>query len=143
MLSCCCSCSIKFQSPRTEHLSSPPLLASLHSESSSLLPCILLFLLHTASSDLSSHPLIAEVKNIHGDPHIFPATFLSKYLTGYISHYCIVGGNHGVDVYVLIPQTDEWCEFPTYCFLTSACHIWVPPLLNLCLGWFGFFTFFR
>ena len=57
MLSCCCFCSGKFQSPRTEHLSSPPLLSSLPSESSCLLPCILsLLLLHTASSsNLSSH----------------------------------------------------------------------------------------
>ena len=57
MLSCCCFCSGKFQSPRTEHLSSPTLLSSLPSEPSCLLPCILLLLLlHTASfSNLSSH----------------------------------------------------------------------------------------
>ena len=35
----------KFQSPRTEHLSSPPLLSSLPSDSACLLPCILLLLL--------------------------------------------------------------------------------------------------
>ena len=42
---------------------------------------------------------------------IFPAKFRSP---GCINH-CIVGGNHGVDA--LIPQTDEWWEFPTYCCL--------------------------
>ena len=82
-------------------------------------PIDLLLLLHTISS-----PLIKEVENISGDPWHFPVTFIPKYLTGCISHYCIVGGNHGSDVHVLISQTNEWCEFPTYCCLESACHIW-------------------
>ena len=57
MLSSYCFCSGKFQSPRIECLSRPPLLSSLPSESSCLLPCILLpLLLHTASSsNLFSH----------------------------------------------------------------------------------------
>ena len=57
LLSYSCFSSGKFQSPCTEHLSSPPLLSSLPSESSCLLPCILLLLLcHTASfSYLYSH----------------------------------------------------------------------------------------
>ena len=57
MLFCCCLCLGKLQSPRTEHLSSSPLLSSLPSESPCLLPCILLLLLlHTVcSSNLSSH----------------------------------------------------------------------------------------
>ena len=38
MLSCCCFCSGKFPLPHTEHLSSPPLLSSLPSESSCLFP---------------------------------------------------------------------------------------------------------
>ena len=94
----------------------------LPSESSCLLPCIiLLLLLHTHPS-----PLIKEVENISADSWHFPATFIPKYLTGCISHSCIVGGNHDIDVHVLISQTNEWCEFPTYCCLESACHIWVP-----------------
>ena len=40
MLYCCCICSSKFQSPRTEHLSNPPLLSSLPSESSYSVPWI-------------------------------------------------------------------------------------------------------
>ena len=50
MFSCCCFCSGKFKSPRTEHLSRPPLLPPLPSESSYLLSCIILLLLpHIAS----------------------------------------------------------------------------------------------
>ena len=45
-------------------------------------------------------PLITEVENIFGDPWLFPVAFLPKYLTGCISHCCIVGGNHGVHVHV-------------------------------------------
>ena len=37
-----------------------------------------------------------------GDPWIFPAAFFPKYLIGCINHCCIVGGNHGIDVHVLI-----------------------------------------
>ena len=92
MLSCCCFCSSKFQSPRTEHISGPPLLSSLPSESSCLLPCILLLPL------LQISPLITEVEIIFDDPWHFPATFLPKYLTGCISHCCIEGGNHGFNV---------------------------------------------
>ena len=50
MFSCCCFCSGKFKSPRTEHLSRPPLLPPLSSETSYLLSCIILLLLpHIAS----------------------------------------------------------------------------------------------
>ena len=119
MLSCCCFCSGKFQSPRTEHLSSPPFVSSLPSKSSCLLPCILLLLLlHTASS--SNLSFITEVENIFGDPWLFPAAFLPKYLTGCISHCRILGGSHGIDVHVLITQSNEWCELPTYRCLKSA-----------------------
>ena len=106
MLSCCCFCSGKFQSPRTKHPSSPPLLSSLPSESSCLLPCILLLLLlhNASSSNLFSHQRGQE--NIFGDPCFFPAAFLPKYLTGCISHCCIVGGNHGIDIHVLITQSN-------------------------------------
>ena len=101
-----------FRSLRTEYLSSSPLLSSLPSESSCLLPCILLLLrLHTALFQNSL--LTTEVKNISGDPRLFPATFLPKYLTGCTSHCCIVAGDH-VDVHVLIPHIDEWCEFPLF-----------------------------
>ena len=55
-----------------------------------------------------------------GDPWLFPVTFLPKYLTGCISHNCIVGGNHSIDVHVLITQSNEWCEFPTYRCLKNA-----------------------
>ena len=69
---------------------------------------------------LQVSPLITEVENIFGDPRRFPAMFLPKYPTGCICHCCIVGGNHGIDVHVLISQSKEWCEFPTYCCLKSA-----------------------
>ena len=77
-------------------LSSPLSLSSLPFESSCLLPCIVLLLLfHTVSS-----PLIKEVENISDDPWHFPVKFIPKYLTGCISHCCIVGGNHGIEVHV-------------------------------------------
>ena len=70
-------------------------------------------------------------RNIFGDPWLFPAAFLPKYLTGCISHCCIVGGNHGIHAHVLIIQSNEWCELPTYRCLKSASHIWVPQLLKI------------
>ena len=79
----------------------------------------------------NQHPLITEVENIFGDPWLFPAAFLPKYLTGCISHCCIVGGNHGINVYVLITQSNEWCELPAYRCLKSASHIWVPQFLKI------------
>ena len=120
LLFCCFFFSGKFQSLCTEYLSSPLLLSSLTSESKCLLPCIvLLLLLHTISS-----PLIKEAQNISGNPWHFPVTFILKYLTGCISHCCIVhSGNHGIDVHVPISQTNKWCEFPTYCCLETACRI--------------------
>ena len=82
-----------------EHLSSPPSLFSLPSESSFLIPCIpFLLLLHTASSsNLSSHH---RGREHFGDSRLFPARFLPKHLTDCISHCCIVSGNHGIVVYV-------------------------------------------
>ena len=41
---------------------------------------------------LQISPLITEVENIFGNPWLFPAAFLTKYLTDCISHCCIVGG---------------------------------------------------
>ena len=61
---------------------------------------------------LQISPLITEVDNIFGDPLIFSATFLPKYLTGGISHCCIVGGNHGIAVHVLISQSMSGANFP-------------------------------
>ena len=75
-------------------------------------------------------PLISEVENISGDPRLFPATFLPKYLTGCISHCCIIG-NHGIDVHHLIPKSNEWCKYHTYRCLKNACHIWVPQLFKI------------
>ena len=87
-------------------------------------------------------PLITKVENIFGDPWLFPAAFLPEYLTGCISHCCIVGGNHGIHVHVLIAQSNEWCELPTYRCLKSASHTSFSRS-NLSLGWFGFLVFFR
>ena len=50
-----------------------------------------------------------EVKNIIGDPRLFPMTFFPKYLTGCVSECCIVGGNHSIHVHAIIPQADKWC----------------------------------
>ena len=139
MLSCYCFCSGKFQSPRTEHLCSSPLLSSLPSESSCLLPCILLLLLFTPLI-LQISPLIREVENIFGDPWLFPATFLPKYLTGCISHCCIVGDNHGIDVHVLITQSTEWYELQGKVQATSG-SLSFSRSNSLC--WFGFLAFVR
>ena len=144
MHSCCCICSGKFQCPRTEHLSSPPLLSSLPSESFCLLPCIhLLLLLHTAASPIL-FLINTEVENISGDPRLFPATFLPKYLTGCISQCCFCS-IHGIDVHVLITQSNEWCKFPTCRCLKSATTSGSLNFSrsNLSLGWFGFLALFR
>ena len=61
MLSCCCFCSSKFQSHRTEHLSSPSFLSSLPSESSCLLSCIFCSFCFIPLL-LQISPLITEVK---------------------------------------------------------------------------------
>ena len=119
---------VPFQSPRTEHLSSPPLLSWLPPESFCLLSCILLLLLlHSASSSNVHHK---NRENLWW-PTAFPATFFPKYLSGCISHCCIVDGNHGIDVHVLISQSNEWCKFWTYRRLKSASHIWVHQLLKI------------
>ena len=47
------------------------------------------------------------VKNISGNPRLFPSTFLSKYLTGCVNHCFIVSGNHGIYVHIFIHQIDE------------------------------------
>ena len=130
MLSCCCFCSGKFQSPRTEHLSSPPLLSYCLLNPPVCFPvffCSFCFI----PLPLQISPLITEVANIFGDPWLLPAAFLTKYLTGCISHCCIVGGNHGIHVHVLITQSNEWCKLPTYRCLKSASYIWVPQLLKI------------
>ena len=94
----------KFQCPRTEHLSSPPaftafrilLLASLYSFA--LSASYRFFFKSLLSSQRSRTSLVT-----HG---FFLRAFLPKYLTGCISHCCIVGGNHGIDVHVLITQSN-------------------------------------
>ena len=129
MLSCCYFCSDKHHSPCTEYLSSPPLLSFLPTESSCLRPCIFYSFCFILLLQIS--PLITEVKTISGDPWLFPATFLTKHLTGCISHWCIVSGNHGIDVYVLIRQFDGWCKFPTYGCLKTSCNIWIPQFLKI------------
>ena len=56
---------------------------------------------------------------------------------------CIIDGNHGIDVHVLISKFNEWCEFPTYHCLKSASSIWfLFSRSNLCLGCFDFRAFF-
>ena len=69
--------------------------------------------------------------NIIKFPQFFQPFFHLNTLTGCISHCCVVGGNHGIHVHVLITQSNEWCELPTYCCLKSASHIWVPQLLKI------------
>ena len=87
------------------------------------------FFIHTASSSNSS-------SHHRGREHLllpwafFSVAFLFKYLTGCVSHCCIVGGNHGVYVCVIISHVDEWCKFPTYCCLECACYIRVSSLLT-------------
>ena len=102
MLCYCCFCSGKFNLCALSTY--PVLLCFLHCLLNPLVcfPIVLLLLLHTCT--ISSR-LIKEVENISGDPWHFPVTFIPKYLTGCISHCCIVGGNHGNDVHVLISQT--------------------------------------
>ena len=76
--------------------------------------------------------------------HGFPAAFLTKYLTGCISHCCIVGDNHGIDVHILITQSNEQTSHQS---LLEKCKPYLGPSAsqdqNLSLGWFGFLAFFR
>ena len=94
---------------------------------------------------LQISPLITKVENIFGDLWLFPAGFLTKYLTGCISHCCIVGGNHGIHVHVLITQSNAWCEIPPYrCLKLQATSGFLSfSISNLSLGWFGFLAIFR
>ena len=73
MLPCCCFCSGKFQSPRIEHLSSPPLLSSQHFEFSCCFPVMFCFCFIPLLLQIST--LITEVENTSGDPRLFPAMF--------------------------------------------------------------------
>ena len=89
---------------------------------------------------LQISPLITENENMFGDPRLSPAMFLPKYLTGCISHSCIVGGNHSIDVQILMPQSNEWCKFPH--IVDWKVHInFLRSILSL--GWFSFLAFFR
>ena len=136
MLSSYCFCSDKFQSPRTEHLSSPPLPSSLPSESSCFLLCIL-FSLCFISLLLQISPPITEVESISCDPRLFSCVVPSQVSHWCVSHCCTVGDNPSIKVHVLISQSNVWCEFPTCRNLKSACHIWVLNFSrsNIILGW--------
>ena len=133
MLSCYCFWSGKFKSPRTEHLSSPLLLSSLPSKSSCLLRCIFFVLSASYRFFVFKCLLSSQRSRTFWGFQGFFATFFPKYHTVSISisHCCIVGGNHGIDVHVLISQSNEWCKFHTYRCLIRAGHIWVPLLLKI------------
>ena len=91
-----------------------------------ILTCPLLLRHNASPLLLQISPIITEVENISGDQRLFPATFLSEYLTGCISLYCFIGGNHGIDAHVLVPQTDEWCELP-HLLLLEKCMPHLGP----------------
>ena len=74
MLSCGCFYLDKCLSPRTEYLSSPPLLASMPSESSCLFSCMLLPF-YSIPPLLQISSLITEVVNIISDPRLLAPTF--------------------------------------------------------------------
>ena len=122
MLSCCYFCSDKHRSPCTGYRSStlslfsgtskPFLLAFLYCFAP--VSSYRLFLKSFLSSQKSKTSLVTQGS-------FFSAAFRPKYRTGCVSHYCIVGGNHAVNVYVIIPQVDEWCKFPIpYVILCSV-----------------------
>ena len=114
MLSCCCFCSGKFKSLALSTY--PVFLCFLHCLLSPHVCFPVLFCSVCLISFLFQiFPLVTEVENISDDPWLFPATSLSMYLTGCISHCCIVSGNHRIDVHVLISQSIEWCDFPSNC----------------------------
>ena len=46
----------------------------------------------------------------------FPSILLAASVTAAL----YVVSNHGMDIYVLISQSNEWCEFPAYGCLKSA-----------------------
>ena len=145
MLSCCCFCSGKFQSPFTEHLSSPPLLSLLPLESSCLLSCILLLLLlHTASSsNLSSHH--------RGREHLWLPMAFSCGVPSQVSHW--------------LHQSLLYCRWYIMVSMTMSSPISpmsganFPPIVarkvqatsgslsfsrsNRSDGWFGFLDFFK
>ena len=111
MLSCyCCVCQESFNLLALSTY--PVLLCFLHSLLNSLV-CFLVFFCTFCFIPLflQISPLTTEVENISGDPRLFHVMLLPKYLTGCISHCCIVGGNHGIDVHVLISLSNEWCKY--------------------------------
>ena len=90
-------------------------------------------------------PLITEVKNISRDLGLFPARLLPKciYLTGCVSHCCIVGDNHGIYVYAIIPQTDDWSNIPSVvaCTLSATTGFLNFSRSNFSFGLVGFLAF--
>ena len=132
MLSCFCVCSGKFQSPRTEYLSSPPLPYCLLNP----LVCFPIFFCSfdfKSSSNLSSH---------HGGREYY---WSSMAFSCDVPSRCIKGGNHGGDVLALVPQTDAVVQMSHLCCLKSTCHTGSLNFSrsNFSLGWFGIFAFFR
>ena len=140
MLSCCCFCLGKFQSPRTEHLFSTPLLSSLPSESSCLLPCILLFLLlHTASSSsLFSHHrgrindfktrnkvLAAKLLRQSYRYHKIRKFFFSKFYRGHFFKY-----NVGLKTLLLQGLSEPF--FMAICFINS--EKWLVKMIFLIIS---------
>ena len=109
-----------------------------------LLPCIRLVLLFhtTSSSNLSSHH--------RGREHLwwlmlFPATFFPKYLTGCISHCCIV-------VVIMVSMSMSSLLSPMSGANFPPTVAWKVQAIsgslsvsrsNLSLGWFAFLAFFR
>lgn len=67
-------------------------------------------LLHTASF-FRVPGIITEVRNILGDPELFPAIHLIKYSPGCVSHWCVAGCNNVIYDNVIVPETDERCIF--------------------------------
>ena len=107
MLSSCCFCSFKHQSSCAGYLS---ILLAFQGRLNLHVSFSLIFCSFFIPPLLHIPPLITEVENTSGDLGLFPMTFLPKYLTsnltGCVSHCCIVGGNHAICGYVIIPQID-------------------------------------
>ena len=125
-VSCCCFYSGKIRSPRTNYLSSTPMFSSPSFQNFlSFTLCLRSFWFIPSLFQIS--PLIKGIEIIFGDPGLLPPTFFPKDLTICLCHLCIVGGNHGTNVPVIIPQTDKlgWVGLLAFFSLTSGVvHSW-------------------
>ena len=84
---------------------------------------------------LQISPLISEIESISGDPPLFP---------GCISHCCILGSHHDIDIHVIILSPMSGANFPPIVAWKGHARLLAKPGWKFQIkAWFGFLAFFR